>query len=171
MQTSLSTSVRTQVRDSRDARAARTRLERELAGYNTAAELNDLHAILDRYSDQETADIRRILAAQQVSPRGDLRRPAADLFPRQVAPAPHPASMAGQSSAEPPRKRPWPTVFRLSAILGWSAMATTAFMAIAGERFAALTLLTISASAFAAAGLAAAFLPPAAPHSPVTRRQ
>ena len=91
MQTSLWTSVRTQARDSRDARAARARLEWELADYNTAAELNDLHAILDRYSDQETADIRRILAAQQVSPRGDLRRPAADLFPRQVALGPAPS--------------------------------------------------------------------------------
>ena len=71
MQTSLWTSVRAHVRDSRDARAARARLERELASYSTPAELNDLHAILDRYSDQETADIRRILAAHQASPRGD----------------------------------------------------------------------------------------------------
>ena len=38
-------------------------------------------------------------------------------------------------------------------------MATTAFMATAGEMFATLTLLTISVSAFAAAGRAAAFLP------------
>jgi len=50
-------------------------------------------------------------------------------------------------------------------------MATTAFMAAAGEMFAALTLLTISVSAFVAAGLAAAFLPPAVPHAPVTRQQ
>ena len=40
-------------------------LERELASYNSAADLDDLHAILDRYSDTETADIRRILAAQR----------------------------------------------------------------------------------------------------------
>jgi len=51
------------------ARAARAALERELASYNAPAELNDLDAILDRYSDQETAGIRRILAAQQASPR------------------------------------------------------------------------------------------------------
>ena len=32
-------------------RAARARLERELASCNMPAELNDLYAILDRYSD------------------------------------------------------------------------------------------------------------------------
>jgi hypothetical protein len=62
---SLWTTVRTQLRDSRDARTARTALERELASYNSPSDLNDLDAILDRYSDQDTADIRRILAAQR----------------------------------------------------------------------------------------------------------
>jgi hypothetical protein len=62
--TSLWTTVRTQLRDNRDAHAARTALQRELASYNSDADLNDLHAILDQYSDQETADIRRILVAQ-----------------------------------------------------------------------------------------------------------
>ena len=37
---------------------------RELATYHSQADLDDLHAILDRYSDTETRDIRRILAAQ-----------------------------------------------------------------------------------------------------------
>ena len=63
--TSLWTTVRTQLRDSHDARAAKAALARELASYNSPEDLNDLHAILDRYSDQETADIRRILAAQR----------------------------------------------------------------------------------------------------------
>ena len=63
--TSLWTTVRTQLRDSRDAHAAKAALERELAGYNSPEDLNDLHAILDRYSDQETADIRRILVSQR----------------------------------------------------------------------------------------------------------
>jgi hypothetical protein len=63
--TSLWTTVRTQLRDSRDARAAKATLARELAGYNSPEDLNDLHAILDRYSDRETAEIRRILAAQR----------------------------------------------------------------------------------------------------------
>ena len=63
--TSLWTTVRTQLRDSRDAHTARVALQRELASYNSPADLDDLHAILDRYSDQQTADIRRILAAQR----------------------------------------------------------------------------------------------------------
>ena len=63
--TTLWTSVRTQLRESRDAHAARASLERELAGYNSQSDLDDLHAILDRYSDTETRDIRRILAAQR----------------------------------------------------------------------------------------------------------
>ena len=63
--TSLWTTVRTQLRESRDAHAARAALQRELATYNSQADLDDLHAILDRYTDQETKDIRRILAAQR----------------------------------------------------------------------------------------------------------
>jgi len=62
--TSLWTAIRTQLRDSRDAHAARASLERELAGYNSPSDLDDLYAILDRYSDQETRQIRRILAYQ-----------------------------------------------------------------------------------------------------------
>ena len=62
---SLWTTVRTQLRESRDAHAARASLARELATYSSPADLADLDAILDRYSDQETADIRRILAAQR----------------------------------------------------------------------------------------------------------
>ena len=64
--TSLWTTVRTQLRESRDAHAARAQLQRELATYNSQADLDDLHAILDRYTDQETKDIRRILAAQRI---------------------------------------------------------------------------------------------------------
>jgi hypothetical protein len=70
---------------------------------------------------------------------GDVKLPAADEQPR--------------------RKGPWRTVFRLSAIVGWSALVTFGVMAMAGEMFAAVTLLTVSASAFAAAGVAATFLP------------
>lgn len=61
---SLWTTVRQQVRDTREARAADAALGRELAAYRSQEDLNDLHAILDRYSDDETADIRRILATQ-----------------------------------------------------------------------------------------------------------
>jgi len=62
---SLWTTVRDQLRESREERAGRAQLERELASYRSPADLDDLDAILDRYSDQETADIRRILAAQR----------------------------------------------------------------------------------------------------------
>lgn len=60
------TAIRTRLRDTRDARIAWAALERELASYTSPADLNDLHAILDRYSDRETADIRRILARQSI---------------------------------------------------------------------------------------------------------
>jgi hypothetical protein len=65
---------------------------------------------------------------------------------------------------QPRHKRPWRTVFHLSAIMGWSALVTSGVMAMTGGMFAAVTLLTVSASAFAAAGLATTFLP-----SPFTR--
>jgi hypothetical protein len=62
--TSLWTTVRTDLRDRREAHAAQATLERELASYNTPDDLKDLYAILDRYSDSETAGIRRILASR-----------------------------------------------------------------------------------------------------------
>jgi hypothetical protein len=61
---SLWTTVRQQVREVREAHAAHAALERELAAYSSQDDLNDLHAILDRYPDTATAGIRRILAAQ-----------------------------------------------------------------------------------------------------------
>jgi hypothetical protein len=61
---SLLTAVREQIRETRAAHAGRAALERELASYNSTSDLNDLHAILDRYSDHETAQIRRILASR-----------------------------------------------------------------------------------------------------------
>jgi hypothetical protein len=64
---SLWTTVRKQVRENREARAAHATLERELAAYSSQDDLNDLHAILDRYPDTATASIRRILATQRSS--------------------------------------------------------------------------------------------------------
>jgi hypothetical protein len=52
-------------RDRRAARAARTVLARELASYTSPADLTDLDAMLSRHSEEETAEIRRILAACQ----------------------------------------------------------------------------------------------------------
>jgi hypothetical protein len=59
------TAIRSRIRESRHAHTARATLERELASYNSESDLNDLHATLDRYSDRETVQIRRILAAQR----------------------------------------------------------------------------------------------------------
>ena len=55
------------IRSDRQARAARRVLQRELSSYTTESELNDLEAILDRHSDEDTADIRRFLASRRVA--------------------------------------------------------------------------------------------------------
>ncbi|HLI40343.1 MAG TPA: hypothetical protein VKV35_01685 [Streptosporangiaceae bacterium] len=61
----LRAALRTRIRDGRQARARRKRLERELVSYTSRSDLDDLEAILDRHSDEETADIRRILAGRR----------------------------------------------------------------------------------------------------------
>ena len=53
--------------DRRAARAARTSLKHDLAAYTSPADLDDLDAMLDRYSDEDTAEIRRILAARRAA--------------------------------------------------------------------------------------------------------
>jgi hypothetical protein len=52
------------VRIGRSSRRYTRALERDLASFTSPSDLNDLHATLDRYSDERTADIRRILAAR-----------------------------------------------------------------------------------------------------------
>lgn len=47
-------------------RRPRSKLERELAGYSTPAERSDLEAILDRYPDDVTRELRDILAGQDI---------------------------------------------------------------------------------------------------------
>lgn len=54
----------------------RTALERELAGYCTSAQRHDLEAMLDRYPDDATQELREILAGQ-AGAAGDSRSPAA----------------------------------------------------------------------------------------------
>ena len=51
----------------RVARAARNCLERDLASYTSPGDLNELDTILDRHSDEETADIRRVIAARRAA--------------------------------------------------------------------------------------------------------
>ena len=53
--------------DRRAARAARKSLERDLAGYTSPGDLNEVDAILERYSEEETADICRVLAARRAA--------------------------------------------------------------------------------------------------------
>ena len=60
------TAVRGQIRHARAAYATRRQLERELCCYNSPSDLNDLHAILDRYPDHDTMGVRRILASHHM---------------------------------------------------------------------------------------------------------
>ena len=53
--------------DSAQRAPQRKALERDLAGYTSPADLNELDAILERYSEEETADIRRILTARRAA--------------------------------------------------------------------------------------------------------
>jgi hypothetical protein len=62
LRTPLLTALRGQLEHSRDARTTRKALQREIATYTSQSDLDDLHAILNRYTGEETADIRRILA-------------------------------------------------------------------------------------------------------------
>jgi hypothetical protein len=56
--------IRSQLREIFADRAELRDLERDLAGYTSEKDLTDLVAILDRHSDAETGDIRRILGAR-----------------------------------------------------------------------------------------------------------
>ena len=59
------TAIRDEHRRVRAARAARRSLESELATYTSPGDLNDLEAILARYSEDETADIRSVIAGRR----------------------------------------------------------------------------------------------------------
>ena len=60
------TSLKSSKREAlRAARAERKALKRDLASYTSPSDLNDLEAILARYSDEETADIRRMIAGRR----------------------------------------------------------------------------------------------------------
>ena len=56
-------------------RTWRSELERELAVCSTPAQLRDLEAVLDRYPDDVTVELRDILARQRLAAR-DVRFPA-----------------------------------------------------------------------------------------------
>jgi hypothetical protein len=52
----------------------RTELERELAGYWTNAQRHDLEAMLDRYPDDVTREVREILSGPTAAPYDDRYR-------------------------------------------------------------------------------------------------
>ena len=56
--------IRSQLREIIADRAEQRLLEEDLADYTSEKDLADLGAILDRYTDAETGDIRRILGAR-----------------------------------------------------------------------------------------------------------
>ena len=70
------TSLRSTLADRRSAHRARTRLERELAGYDTPSARRELDAILARHTAEEIAPIEKILSRQSV---GHTRRAGGSL--------------------------------------------------------------------------------------------
>ena len=67
--------ARAQATSRKAARKRRAELERELAGYANGADRCDLEAILDRYPDGVTHELRSILARQYMASQ-DMRFPA-----------------------------------------------------------------------------------------------
>ena len=74
--------ARAQATSRRAARKRRAELERELAGYATAADRCDLDAVLDRYPAGVTREVRSILARQYMAAQ-EVRFPAIgrDVYP------------------------------------------------------------------------------------------
>jgi hypothetical protein len=58
--------VRDELRDRRQARASRRTLERELASYTTAAEVNDLLESLRGHDDRAVNELRDVVLRQQL---------------------------------------------------------------------------------------------------------
>jgi hypothetical protein len=59
--------ARAQATSRKAARKRRAELERELAGYATGADQCDFEAVLDRYPDGVTHELRSILARQYMA--------------------------------------------------------------------------------------------------------
>jgi hypothetical protein len=67
--------VRAQATSRKAARKRRAELERELAGYANGADRSDFEAVLDRYPDGVTHELRSILAGQYMASQ-EMRFPA-----------------------------------------------------------------------------------------------
>lgn len=63
----MTTATMRRLRDVRESYIERRNLRRELAAYTTEDDLNDIEAALERHTDAETEDIRRILANQRAT--------------------------------------------------------------------------------------------------------
>jgi hypothetical protein len=68
--------ARVQVASWKAARKRRSDLERELAGYATPADRDDLEAVLDRYPYGTTHELRGILARQSMADDIRSRHPS-----------------------------------------------------------------------------------------------
>jgi hypothetical protein len=68
--------LRSSLADRRAAHRARTRLERELAGYDTPSARRELDAVLARHTAEQIAPIEKILSLQSV---GRTRRAGGSL--------------------------------------------------------------------------------------------
>jgi hypothetical protein len=67
--------ARAQATSRKAARKRRAELEREMAGYANGADRCDFEAILDRYPDGATHELRSILASQYMASQ-EVRSPA-----------------------------------------------------------------------------------------------
>ena len=67
--------ARAQATSRKAARKRRAELERELAGYASGADRCDFEAVLDRYPEGATHELRSILAHQYMASQ-DMRFPA-----------------------------------------------------------------------------------------------
>ncbi len=59
--------VRDDLRARRRARDARRKLSRELAEYTTRSDIDDLDATLDRFDDEDAAEIRSLLHRNRIT--------------------------------------------------------------------------------------------------------
>lgn len=59
--------VRDELRSRRRVRTARRKLRRDLASYTTTSDIDDLDATLDRFDDDDVAEIRSILRQNRIT--------------------------------------------------------------------------------------------------------
>ena len=60
----LSQAIKDTMAERRAARAARAQLEREIGAYSSASDLLELEAIIARYPEEQTVEVREVLTQQ-----------------------------------------------------------------------------------------------------------